>query len=94
MNGRGVLIGAALATGGLLLIPGVAPAVARAARPVVRAAVKTGAAAYQELRQAGAEVYEHFEDAAAEMRADMGETAGAEEAVRTAGPTTPAHEAP
>ena len=68
---RKYLYGAALAVGAVLLVPGVAAAVGRAARPVVRAAVKTGTVAYTEFRRAGAEVYEHMEDLAAELRAEM-----------------------
>lgn len=65
------LLGAALATGAVLLVPGLALAMSRAGRPVLRAAMKTGAVAYAEFRRAGAEVYEHMEDIAAEMRAEM-----------------------
>lgn len=68
---RKYLFGAALAVGAVLLVPGVAAAVGRAARPVVRAAMKTGTVAYAEFRRAGAEVYEHMEDLAAELRAEM-----------------------
>lgn len=65
------LLGAALAAGAVLLVPGLALAMSRAGRPVLRAAMKTGAVAYTEFRRAGAEVYEHMEDIAAEMRAEM-----------------------
>lgn len=68
---RKFLFGAALAVGAVLLVPGVAAAVGRASRPVVRAALKTGAVAYTEFRRAGAEVYEHMEDLAAELQAEM-----------------------
>lgn len=68
---RKFLFGAALAVGAVLLVPGVAAAVGRAARPVVRAAFKTGTVAYTEFRKAGAEVYENMEDLAAELRAEM-----------------------
>jgi hypothetical protein len=67
---RKFLFGAALAAGALLLIPGVASAVGRASRPLVRAALKTGGVAYDEFRKAGAEVYETMEDLAAELRAE------------------------
>ena len=72
-----VLLGAALATGAVLLVPGLALAMSRAGRPLVKAAMKTGAVAYPEFRRAGAEVYEQMEDIAAEMRAEM-QTAEAE----------------
>ena len=68
---KGFVIGAMVAAGGLLLIPGVAAAIARAGRPVARAAMKTGATAYTEFSKAAAEAYEHFEDMAAEVRAEM-----------------------
>ncbi len=71
MVGRGVLVGAVLAAGALLLVPGVAAAVGRAGRPIVRTAIKGGSAAYAEARRAGAEVYEHVEDVVAELRAEQ-----------------------
>jgi hypothetical protein len=76
--GKGIVLGAVVAAGGLLLLPGVAAAVGRAGRPVARAALKTGATAFVEFRKAGAEVYEHLEDLAAEIQAEMrnGQDAG------------------
>lgn len=71
MIDRKILLGAAVAAGALMLVPGVAAAVARAARPAMRAAMKSGATTYDDLRRAGAEAYEHFEDLAAEVRAEM-----------------------
>lgn len=68
---RGFILGAAVATGALLLIPGVAFALSRAGRPVMRAAVRTGTFAYREFQRAGAEVYEHMEDLAAEVSAEV-----------------------
>jgi cytochrome P450 len=52
------------------MIPGVAAAVGRAGRPIVRAAMKGGSTAYDEARRAGAEIYEHIEDVVAEIRAE------------------------
>ena len=97
MIGRGYLIGAAVAVGGLMLIPGVAAAVGRAGRPLARAAMKTGATAYDEFRRAGAEAYEHLEDIAAEVRAEMAAraeqagdmAAGAADAAESAAEATP-----
>ncbi|GGB38122.1 hypothetical protein GCM10011316_07730 [Roseibium aquae] len=71
MSVRLFLLGASVATAGLMLVPGVAAAVARAGRPAMRSAMKSGASAYHEVRRAGAEAYEHFEDMAAEVRAEM-----------------------
>ncbi len=71
MSARLFVLGATAAAAGLLLVPGVASAVARAGRPLGMAAMKTGATAYREFRKAGAEAYEHFEDMAAEVRAGL-----------------------
>ena len=68
---RGFILGATVATGALLLVPGVAFALSRAGRPVMRAAVRTGTVAYKEFQRAGAEVYEHMEDLAAEFGAEV-----------------------
>lgn len=71
MIGRAFLVGAAVAAGALLLVPGVASAAAKAARPLARRAMKTGAAAALGAQRAAAEAYEHFEDLAAEVQADL-----------------------
>jgi hypothetical protein len=68
---RKVVLGAALAVGAMLLVPGVPAAMARGLRPVVRRAARAGASALHDVRRAGAEVYEEFEDVAAEVRADF-----------------------
>ena len=65
------LLGAAVAVGAVMLVPGVAAALGRAGRPLMRAAARTGAVAYDEFRRAGAEAYEHMEDIAAEIRTEM-----------------------
>ena len=80
MLGRGFLVGAMVGAGAMLLVPGVAAAVARAGRPVLRAALKTGATAYKEFSEAGAEAFEHFEDMVAEVRAEMATEASDEPA--------------
>jgi len=80
---RGFLLGAVVATGAIMLIPGVAQALGRAGRPIARAGIKSGAFAYKEFQKAGAEVYEHFEDLAAEFQAEVqddGEDEGPPEA--------------
>lgn len=69
--GRGVALGALIAAGVLMLVPGVAAATARAARPLARTALRGGAEGAERLRRALADVYEHVEDLAAEVRADM-----------------------
>ncbi|MGP6088913.1 DUF5132 domain-containing protein [Antarctobacter jejuensis] len=68
---KNFMLGALVATGAVLLIPGVAQAVGRAGRPLMRAAMRTGTTAYEEFSKAGAEAYEHFEDIAAELREEM-----------------------
>lgn len=64
------LLAAGVVVGAMLLVPGLAASVARAGRPLTRAAVKTGAVAWTEFRKAGAEAFEHMEDLAAEFRAE------------------------
>lgn len=73
---RSFLVGAAVAAGAMLLVPGVAVAVARAGRPLLRAAVRTGAVAFSEFQNAGAEAYEHMEDIAAEFEAELRKARG------------------
>ena len=75
---RGFVVGAAGALAVVMLVPGVAPALARAGRPMTRAAMRTGATAYDEFRTAAAETYEHFEDIVAEVREEMQEKRQAE----------------
>ena len=77
------LIGATLALGALVLVPGLSAALARAGRPLSRAAVKTGAVAWDEFRKAGAEAFEHLEDLAAEFRAEVAARQAAEAAAET-----------
>ncbi|HKK37350.1 MAG TPA: DUF5132 domain-containing protein [Paracoccaceae bacterium] len=71
MFARGFLLGAVVATGALLLVPGVAVAVSRAGRPAMKAAMRNGATAYAEFRRAGAEAVEHLEDLAAEVESEL-----------------------
>jgi hypothetical protein len=61
-----------------MLVPGVAPALARAGKPMARAAMRTGAVAYDEFRAAAAETYEQVEDIVAEVREEMHEKRQAE----------------
>ena len=68
---KSFLLGAVVATGAVMLIPGVAVALGRAGRPLVRAGLRSGAVAVDEFRKAGAEAYEHMEDIVAEVREEM-----------------------
>ncbi|TCP22507.1 DUF5132 domain-containing protein [Rhodovulum adriaticum] len=77
---KNFFIGAAVAVGAVALIPGVATALGRAGRPLVRAGIRTGAVAYDEFRKAGAEAYEHVEDIVAEVREEMATERAAAEA--------------
>jgi hypothetical protein len=87
---KSFLLGAAAAAGAVLLIPGVAQAVGRAGRPLARAAMRSGAVAYDEFRRAGAEAYEHMEDIAAEIREEMeAERRSAAEAAAERAPDAP-----
>lgn len=70
---RKLMIGAALAVGALMVVPGVAAAVARAARPAVKAAIKASVIGYREVQRAGMEVYETAEDALAEVQHELAE---------------------
>lgn len=72
------LLGATVAVGAVMLVPGVANALARAGKPLARAAMRTGAVAYDEFRSAAAEAYEHVEDIVAEVREEMNEKRAAE----------------
>lgn len=68
---KNFFLGALVTAGAVMLIPGVAQAMGRAGRPLMRAAMRTGHTAYDEFTKAGAEAYEHFEDLAAEIREEM-----------------------
>ncbi len=70
---RKLMIGAAIAVGALMVVPGVAAAVARAARPAVKAAIKASVVGYREVQRAGMEVYETAEDALAEAQHELAE---------------------
>ncbi|MBP0485159.1 DUF5132 domain-containing protein [Sagittula salina] len=65
---KNFLLGTLVTAGAALLIPGVAQAVGRAGRPLVRAAMRSGSTAFEEFGKAGAEAYEHIEDIVAEIR--------------------------
>lgn len=68
---KSFFLGAAVAVGAVMLVPGVAAALGRAGRPLARAGLRTGAVAFDEFRKAGAEAYEHVEDIMAELREEM-----------------------
>jgi len=65
--------GLAIGIGAAILVPVILPAVAALARPIARAAIKTGIIAYEKGREAIAEMGEVVEDLVAEARADIQE---------------------
>jgi len=85
-----LLLGVGVVVGAMILVPGLAVAVARAGRPITRAAVKTGAVAWTEFRKAGAEAFEHMEDLAAEFRAEVARHEAGEAAAAPVTETGPA----
>ena len=68
---RGFLVGATVAAGAIMLIPGVAVALSRAGRPIMRAAVRSGAHAFREFQTVAAEIAETVEDLAAEFQSEV-----------------------
>jgi hypothetical protein len=85
------LIGGAVVVGALVLVPGLAAALARAGQPLKRAALRSGAVAWDEFRKAGAEAFEHMEDLAAEFRAEVATRQAEGAAAETAAATAPAN---
>jgi hypothetical protein len=75
--GRGLAIGLAVAA----LAPVVLPLLAGVARPLARAALKSGIIAYEKGREMVAEVAEVIDDLVAEARAELAEGEGARAAV-------------
>lgn len=63
--------GLAIGLGAAVLVPVILPAVAALARPIARAAIKTGIIVYEKGREAVAEMSEVVEDLIAEARADL-----------------------
>lgn len=59
---------------GVFLSPVVRPAIARNARPTLKAAMQAGLFLYEQGREAAAELGEMVEDITAELRAERGET--------------------
>ena len=68
-TGKGLAIGVAI----VALAPLAAPIVAALAKPIARAAIRTGAIAYEKGREALAEVAEVVEDLVAEARTELAE---------------------
>lgn len=81
--------GLAIGIGAAVLVPVILPAVAALARPIARAAIKTGIIVYEKGREAVAEMGEVVEDLIAEARADLehGQPVGLAAAAPTAAAT-------
>lgn len=77
MIDKKLVLGMAIGGAALLLVPGVARGLLRAARPGLKAAAKGGFVAMHNLRLAGAEAFETFEDIAAEVKAETKAAGGA-----------------
>jgi len=73
-----------------VLAPVLVPIIAGAARPLARAAIKTGIIMFEKGREAAAEVGEVFDDLVAEARADMQQNHAAKDAVAVAAAATTA----
>src|SRR5262249_39533354 len=69
---------------GVFLAPIIGPALARAARPATKAAMRAGIAIYDRGRLVSAELREAVEDAAAEVRAELASETPAAETTATA----------
>jgi hypothetical protein len=76
--------GLAIGVGVAVLAPLVLPVVASAARPLARAAIKTGIVLYEKSRETVAEIGEVMEDLVAEARAELEQNPAAEQAAEVA----------
>jgi hypothetical protein len=84
-----VLTGLAVGIGAVVLAPAVLPALAGAAKPLMKAAVKSGIILFEKGKETVAELSEVVEDIVAEAKAEMAE-AHVEAASAAAAPTAAA----
>jgi hypothetical protein len=75
-NGR-VLVGIALGVGGAMMLPKLLPALADASKPVFKALFKVTVLGIETTREVGAHLREAFEDAVAEMQAELSQRSSA-----------------
>jgi hypothetical protein len=68
-----VLTGLAIGVGAAILAPAVLPALAGAAKPVLKAAIKVGLVLYEKGKETFAEMSEITEDVIAEAKAEVAE---------------------
>ena len=66
-----VVTGLAIGIGAAILAPTVLPAVANAAKPLIKAAIKSGIIIFEKGKETAAELGEVFEDIVAEAKAEM-----------------------
>jgi hypothetical protein len=74
---RNVVTGIAVGVGAALLAPILLPAIARLARPLMKATIRTGIIFYEKGRETVAELGEVVEDIVAEAQAEISETEAA-----------------
>jgi len=87
---RSVVTGIAVGVGAVLLAPVLLPAVARLARPLMKATIRSGIIFYEKGRETVAELGEVVEDIVAEAQAEISEPEAAAGAVAV-GAAKPSH---
>jgi hypothetical protein len=88
-NGFSVSTGLLIGIGAVILAPVIVPAMAVAARPLLKAGLKGGVLLYEKSQEMFAEAQELFEDLAAEVKAELYAANGIVDASATS-PATPA----
>jgi len=68
-----VMTGLAIGIGAAILAPAVIPALANVAKPLIKAAIKTGIIMFEKGRETAAELSEVFEDIVAEAKSEVAE---------------------
>jgi peptide subunit release factor 1 (eRF1) len=68
-----VMTGLAIGIGAAILAPAVIPVVANVAKPLLKAAIKTGIIMFEKGKETVAELNEVFEDIVAEAKAEVAE---------------------
>jgi hypothetical protein len=71
LAGNGVTTGLLVGIGAAVLVPVLLPAVATAAKPLVKGAIRLGVTLYEKGNEAIAEVSEVLEDLVAEAKSEM-----------------------
>jgi len=68
-----VMTGLAIGIGAAVLAPAVIPALANVAKPLLKAAIKTGIIMFEKGKETAAELGEVFEDIVAEAKSEVAE---------------------